>query len=166
MASKKVLVVFGATGGQGGSVVKAILGDPKAASEFAIRAVTRDASKPNAQALASKGVEVVTVSSMLPSLDMSNKRNWSDRRIHLLGRFRRQKLPTCCVEGSICCLCCHKLLGKDECRGGIPAGEEYCRCLQGILAASFTSPLQQIQNYLTLFRNRNLRFNIWYGVVC
>ncbi|MCJ1258052.1 hypothetical protein MMC24_005881 [Lignoscripta atroalba] len=60
MASKKVLVVFGATGGQGGSVVKAILGDPKAASEFAIRAVTRDASKPNAQALASKGVEVVT----------------------------------------------------------------------------------------------------------
>ncbi|KAI9870346.1 MAG: hypothetical protein M1830_004352 [Pleopsidium flavum] len=60
MASKKLLVVFGATGGQGGSVVKSILGDPKTAAQFAVRAVTRDASKPNAQDLAAKGAEVVT----------------------------------------------------------------------------------------------------------
>lgn len=62
MTSKKVLTVFGATGTQGGSVVKSILGDPKTAAEYTIRAVTRDASKPAAQKLAESGAEVVTVS--------------------------------------------------------------------------------------------------------
>lgn len=60
MSDKKVLVVFGATGTQGGSVVKSILGDPKTAAEYSIRAVTRDASKPAAQKLAEAGCEVVT----------------------------------------------------------------------------------------------------------
>ncbi|KAK9317065.1 hypothetical protein V1524DRAFT_375558 [Lipomyces starkeyi] len=59
MASKKLLVVFGATGLQGGSVINSILGDPKAAAQFSIRAVTRDPSKPSAQALTAKGVECV-----------------------------------------------------------------------------------------------------------
>jgi uncharacterized protein YbjT (DUF2867 family) len=61
MTAKKILTVFGATGTQGGSVVKSILGDPKTASEFTIRAVTRDASKPAAQKLVESGAEVVTV---------------------------------------------------------------------------------------------------------
>ena len=61
MAAKKILVVFGATGNQGGSVIKSVLGDPKAAEQFKIRGITRDPSKPNAQALAAKGVETVTV---------------------------------------------------------------------------------------------------------
>ncbi len=61
MSSKKIFVVFGATGGQGGSVIKSILGDPKASQEFKIRGITRDPSKPNAKALAEKGVETVTV---------------------------------------------------------------------------------------------------------
>lgn len=65
MASKKLLVVFGATGTQGGSVVKSILGDPKTASQFAVRAVTRDASKPSAQELSAQGAELVTVRSYL-----------------------------------------------------------------------------------------------------
>ena len=59
MAEKKILVVFGATGNQGGSVIKSILSDPKTASEFKIRGITRDPSKPNAQALTAKGVECV-----------------------------------------------------------------------------------------------------------
>ncbi|MCJ1357649.1 MAG: hypothetical protein MMC33_007645 [Icmadophila ericetorum] len=59
MSDKKVLVVFGATGGQGGSVIKSILGDPKTAEEFQIRAVTRDPSKPASVALKEKGCEVV-----------------------------------------------------------------------------------------------------------
>jgi len=63
MPAKKILVVFGATGTQGGSVIKSILGDPKTAETYAIRAITRDASKPAAQKLAALGVEVVTVSS-------------------------------------------------------------------------------------------------------
>ncbi|KFX99597.1 hypothetical protein O988_03742 [Pseudogymnoascus sp. VKM F-3808] len=57
---KKIIVVFGATGAQGGSVIKSILGDSKAASQFQIRAVTRDTSKPSAKALADQGCELVT----------------------------------------------------------------------------------------------------------
>jgi uncharacterized protein YbjT (DUF2867 family) len=59
MSAKKVLVIFGATGGQGGSVIKSILADPKAAQQFQIRAVTRDVSKPAAKDLESKGCETV-----------------------------------------------------------------------------------------------------------
>lgn len=58
---KKIIVVFGATGVQGGSVIKSILGDSKAAAQFKIRAVTRDPSKPSAKALADQGCELVSV---------------------------------------------------------------------------------------------------------
>ena len=59
MATKKIIVVFGATGVQGGSVVNSILSDPKTANEFKIRGITRDPSKPNAKALSARGVECV-----------------------------------------------------------------------------------------------------------
>ena len=68
-SAKKVLVVFGATGKQGGSVVKSVLGDPKSASIFSVRAVTRDPSKPSAQALSKLGAECVTVSLVLRAVD-------------------------------------------------------------------------------------------------
>lgn len=54
---KKVIVVFGATGAQGGGLVHAILNDKN--SEFAVRAVTRDTSSDKAKELAKLGVEVV-----------------------------------------------------------------------------------------------------------
>jgi uncharacterized protein YbjT (DUF2867 family) len=56
-----VITVFGATGRQGGSVIKAILADSTLSATFKIRAITRDVSKPVAQALAKKGVEVISV---------------------------------------------------------------------------------------------------------
>ncbi|TVY80730.1 NmrA-like family domain-containing protein [Lachnellula suecica] len=59
MASKKVLVVFGATGVQGGSVVKAFLGDSKLKESWTVRGVTRDTSKPSAKALEAQGAETV-----------------------------------------------------------------------------------------------------------
>jgi alpha/beta superfamily hydrolase len=59
---KKIIAVIGATGVQGGSVVKALLADPKLSSEWAIRGTTRDASKDSSKKLASQGVEVATVS--------------------------------------------------------------------------------------------------------
>lgn len=59
--AKKVLVVFGATGKQGGSVVRSVLSDPKSASIFSVRAITRDPSKPSAQALTKLGAECVPV---------------------------------------------------------------------------------------------------------
>ncbi|OJZ81645.1 hypothetical protein ASPFODRAFT_85161 [Aspergillus luchuensis CBS 106.47] len=56
---KKLLVVFGATGIQGGSVVRAILADPAASKQFNIRAVTRNPSKQSAKTLAQQGVELM-----------------------------------------------------------------------------------------------------------
>ncbi|PYH47108.1 NmrA/HSCARG family protein [Aspergillus saccharolyticus JOP 1030-1] len=56
----QIITVFGATGNQGGSVVKSILADPVLSKEWKIRGVTRDTSKPAAQALAAQGVELVT----------------------------------------------------------------------------------------------------------
>ncbi|KAB8304251.1 hypothetical protein EYC80_003667 [Monilinia laxa] len=59
MASKKVIVVFGATGAQGGSVVQSILSDPKLKESWAVRGVTRDVTKPSAKKLESLGAETV-----------------------------------------------------------------------------------------------------------
>jgi uncharacterized protein YbjT (DUF2867 family) len=57
MSNKKIITVFGATGAQGGGLVRAILADKS--SEFKVRAVTRDAGTDNAKALAKAGAEVV-----------------------------------------------------------------------------------------------------------
>ncbi|KAL9003241.1 MAG: hypothetical protein Q9188_003881 [Gyalolechia gomerana] len=57
--AKRIITVLGSTGKQGGSVVKRILGDSKASSQFHVRAVTRDPSKDSAKYLASLGAEVV-----------------------------------------------------------------------------------------------------------
>ncbi|RHZ62451.1 NmrA/HSCARG family protein [Aspergillus thermomutatus] len=55
-----LITVFGATGNQGGSVIKHILEDPQLSKEYKIRGITRDTSKKSAQVLAKKGVEVVS----------------------------------------------------------------------------------------------------------
>lgn len=55
--SKKTIVVFGATGAQGGGLAHAILNDTN--SEFAVRAVTRDVNSEKAKKLAAMGAEVV-----------------------------------------------------------------------------------------------------------
>ena len=47
----------GATGAQGGGLVRSILADPD--GEFAVRAITRDPDSPKARALAAAGAEVV-----------------------------------------------------------------------------------------------------------
>lgn len=55
--SRPIITVFGATGAQGGGLVRALLSDPN--RTFAIRAVTRRPDSPAALALAREGVEVV-----------------------------------------------------------------------------------------------------------
>ena len=55
---KKVIAVVGATGAQGGGLVRAILNDKR--GPFAVRAITRDAGSDKAKALAEAGAEVVT----------------------------------------------------------------------------------------------------------
>lgn len=57
-----LLTIFGATGIQGSSVIRAVLADSDLSQSFRIRAVTRDASKPSAEALSKQGIEVVAVS--------------------------------------------------------------------------------------------------------
>jgi uncharacterized protein YbjT (DUF2867 family) len=57
MAERKVIAVLGATGAQGGGLVRAILADP--AGGFAARAITRDKGSDKAIALADAGAEVV-----------------------------------------------------------------------------------------------------------
>lgn len=57
MSQKKNIVVFGATGAQGGGLAHAILNDPN--SEFRVRAVTRDPESDKAKELAAIGAEVV-----------------------------------------------------------------------------------------------------------
>ena len=59
MSDKKIIAVVGATGAQGGGLVRAILADPNGG--FAVRALTRDPSSPKAQALAQAGAEVIAV---------------------------------------------------------------------------------------------------------
>ena len=68
MSSKKTILVFGGTGGQGGSVIKTLLKDPKMTDEWHIKAVTRDVTKPAAKALTEQGVETVSVSFSLQNM--------------------------------------------------------------------------------------------------
>jgi uncharacterized protein YbjT (DUF2867 family) len=57
MAERKIIAVVGATGAQGGGLVRAILGDPD--GEFAVRAITRNTSSDKAKELGALGAEVV-----------------------------------------------------------------------------------------------------------
>ena len=57
MSPKNVIAVVGATGAQGGGLVRAILNDKS--GEFAARALTRDVSSAKAKELAKLGAEVV-----------------------------------------------------------------------------------------------------------
>jgi uncharacterized protein YbjT (DUF2867 family) len=55
--SMKTIAVTGATGAQGGGLVRAILNDPN--KEFGVRAITRDPNSEKARQLAAMGAEVV-----------------------------------------------------------------------------------------------------------
>ncbi|KAM4698086.1 nmrA-like family domain-containing protein 1 [Rhinophrynus dorsalis] len=76
MAGKKIIVVFGATGAQGGSVARALLED----STFAVRAVTRDPTKAAALKLKQAGAEVV-------SADLDNEKTLESALRGAYGAF-------------------------------------------------------------------------------
>ena len=57
MAEKKIIAVVGATGAQGGGLVRAILNDTNGG--FTVRAITRDVQSDKAKGLAALGAEVV-----------------------------------------------------------------------------------------------------------
>ena len=55
----KLLVIFGATGQQGGSVVSHVLDDTELSKQYSVRTITRDPSSSKAEALKKKGVDVI-----------------------------------------------------------------------------------------------------------
>lgn len=55
----KVVAVFGATGGQGGGVVTALLGAIGEGKSYTVRAITRNPSSEKAQGLKRRGCEIV-----------------------------------------------------------------------------------------------------------
>ena len=57
MADKRIIAVIGATGAQGGGLVRAILADQ--GSSFTPRALTRNSNSEKAKALTAAGVEVM-----------------------------------------------------------------------------------------------------------
>ena len=59
MSEKKIIAVLGATGAQGGGLVRSILSDKN--GEFKVRALSRDVNSEKAKALANVGAEVVAV---------------------------------------------------------------------------------------------------------
>ena len=56
MADKKIIAIVGATGAQGGGLLRAIVNDPSGG--FAARALTRDVNSDKAKALVKLGAEV------------------------------------------------------------------------------------------------------------
>lgn len=76
MTEKKILTVIGATGGQGGGVVRTFLTDPVLNQEWTVRAVTRDPSKETAQKYKEQGAEIIVVSETLdPALTPVLRKN-------------------------------------------------------------------------------------------
>ncbi|RDW92377.1 NmrA family transcriptional regulator [Coleophoma crateriformis] len=55
----KLLIVFGATGQQGGSVITSVINDPELSKQYKMRAITRDPSSKSSKEIEAKGIEVV-----------------------------------------------------------------------------------------------------------
>ncbi|OAA36836.1 NmrA family transcriptional regulator [Metarhizium rileyi] len=64
----KILTVFGATGNQGGSVIRAVLADPVLSKEYKLRGVTRDVNKAAAQTLSAKGADMSSSEAAAPAV--------------------------------------------------------------------------------------------------
>jgi hypothetical protein len=58
----KIISIFGATGNQGRSVIRAILLHTQLSQEWTVRGVTRNPNKPDAQAMIAQGIQMVRVS--------------------------------------------------------------------------------------------------------
>ena len=61
MSDVKLFTVFGATGQQGGALIRYLLKHPRFSKSNTIRGVTRDVNKASSKALVDQGVEMVEV---------------------------------------------------------------------------------------------------------
>ena len=101
MPEKKIIAVVGATGAQGGGLVRAILADKSGA--FTARAITRNPNSEKAKALRAAGAEVVAGDADKPETLGPGVR----------GRLRR--------------LSAHQLLGALLARAGAHPGPQHGR---------------------------------------
>jgi uncharacterized protein YbjT (DUF2867 family) len=104
-----LIVVGGATGNQGGSVIRFLIESPKA---YRIRGLTRDATKPNAKKLADQGVEVVSVN-LTPENKAKIVEAYSGADV-IFVRSRKQRARPFTDRFSVG----HKLLGAYGCPKG------------------------------------------------
>jgi uncharacterized protein YbjT (DUF2867 family) len=68
----KIFVIFGATGQQGGALIRYLHGHAEFSSTYRLRGVTRDGSKPAAVKLKQEGVEIVEVSITAPVISTAS----------------------------------------------------------------------------------------------
>ncbi|EAQ87658.1 hypothetical protein CHGG_04277 [Chaetomium globosum CBS 148.51] len=59
MSNRPLIIIFGATGQQGGSLANFVLSNPALSARYRVRGVTRDPNQPAAAALRARGAEVV-----------------------------------------------------------------------------------------------------------
>jgi NAD(P)-dependent dehydrogenase (short-subunit alcohol dehydrogenase family) len=99
--TKPIVVVIGATGGQGGSVVSSFLSDGK----YAVRGITRNTHSEKAKALHAKGVEVV-------SADLNNQSSLVEAfKVLRLGLSQTPPyFPTLTLLMCVHNICRHRLL--------------------------------------------------------
>jgi len=96
VAEKKIIAVLGATGAQGGGMVRAIINDPNGG--FTARALTRDVNGAKAKELAKLGAEVVAADvDDVESLKRAFDGAYGAYCVTFFGRtFRpRKKSPKC-----------------------------------------------------------------------
>lgn len=60
MDERKLLVIIGITGNQGGSVARTFLNDPKMRSKYRLRGISRNPSSSRSRELAAQGVEMIS----------------------------------------------------------------------------------------------------------
>lgn len=83
----KLLSVFGATGQQGGALIKYILDTPELSKIFKLRGITRDITKPSAAELRRKGIELVQVGSSTSPKKVWNNSNDCSGRLERYSNF-------------------------------------------------------------------------------
>ncbi|KAF9318536.1 hypothetical protein BG003_011080 [Podila horticola] len=164
----KLLVVFFATGQQGGSIIDYVINDPTLSKEYKVRGITRDPSKPEAQILTKKGVQVVKA-------DMDNRESLkqamqgahtvfaatmtvNDDQIYTREHAQGRALADAAVEGGVQYLIFSTCPHISKVSNGVYTvtsfdvkadTEEYIRSLP--IKSAFFAPGSFMQNYLGMW---------------
>ncbi|VUC35233.1 unnamed protein product [Clonostachys rosea] len=168
----KILAVFGATGIQGGSVIKAVLADPVLSKEYTIRGITRDVTKPSAKVLADQGVEMVaadmnSIETARPAVEGAHSvflvTDYWEKCDHELELSQGKAVADACKAAGVKHLIFSSLINVTEAsKGALPnvvhfdskaAIEQYIRDIG--VPATFFQPGCYMSNYFDSFRKND-----------